>query len=126
MELDYPLEEVTSHFLAHTAGVGAGNTCAVNLGDYAVCVDSTMFPKIGAVFRKEVEKTFGVPVNGLLLTHYHGDHVFGNQAFKDLQIIGSKPLYEGMKQQMAERWTADYISEWQANMPPVLLLIRSA
>jgi len=63
---------------------------AVSLPNYAVVIDTGMYPFFAAKIRKDLESSTGTPVTKLMLTHYHGDHVFGNQAFKDCQIISSR------------------------------------
>ena len=42
----------------------------------------------------------------LLLTHVHGDHVLGNQAFEDCEIVSHRRLKENMIQLQKNEWAS--------------------
>lgn len=83
---------------ADTSGEGRGNIGAIELPNYTVVIDSTMFPTTAATFRRSLETQVKSPIKKLVLTHYHVDHVFGNQVFKDCEIISSLQLLKHMKE----------------------------
>lgn len=84
---------------ADTDGEGRGNIGAIELANYTVVIDSTMFPSTAARFRKSLETQIKSPIRKLVLTHYHADHVFGNQAFEDCKIISSLKLLKRMQEE---------------------------
>ena len=84
---------------ADTSGEGRGNIGAIELPNYTVVVDSTLFPSTATTFRKSLETQIKSPIRKLVLTHYHADHVFGNQVFKDCEIISSIQLLQRMEEQ---------------------------
>jgi cyclase len=84
---------------ADTSGEGRGNIGAIELPSYTVVIDSTMFPSTAAKFRKFLETQIKSPIRKLVLTHYHADHVFGNQVFKDCKIISSLKLLKCMQEE---------------------------
>ena len=90
MTITYDLEPITSLTVAQTTGEGRGNVGAVSLRNFCIAIDSTMYVKTGELMRKNLEVQFGVPVRYLVLTHYHGDHIFGLKAFKDVCILSSE------------------------------------
>ena len=90
MTIIYDLELITSLTVAQTTGEGRGNVGAVCLKNFCIAIDSTMYVKTGELMRKNLEEQFGVPVRYLVLTHYHGDHIFGLKAFKDVCILSSE------------------------------------
>ncbi|KKM92330.1 hypothetical protein LCGC14_1219530 [marine sediment metagenome] len=90
MTIKYDLEQVTSLTVAHTTGEGRGNVGAVSLRNFSIAIDSTMYVKTGELMRINMKAKFGVPVRYLALTHYHGDHIFGLKAFKDICILSSE------------------------------------
>ncbi len=73
------------------------NAGAISLGDYIVAVDPSSSADSAPIFRKGIEKHFGLPTKYLLVTHYHGDHTRGIGAFKDTVVIGANQLRDQMR-----------------------------
>jgi cyclase len=111
------VERVTERTYANTRGEGRGNFGAIIMPNYAVAIDSGMYPSVAREFRTDIERTTGVMVTRLILTHYHGDHVFGSQIFKDGQIISSRDLATRMREVAASQWTREKLEE-SAKMRP--------
>lgn len=105
------VEQVTERTYANTTGETRGNVGAISLPNYAVVVDTGMYPVVAKEFRTHIETITGTPVTKVILTHYHGDHVFGNQIFKDCQIISSDDLEGRMREMAVEQWTRDKLKE---------------
>lgn len=105
------VERVTERTYANTRGEGRGNFGAIIMPNYVVAIDSGMYPSVAREFRTNIERTAGAPVTRLILTHYHGDHVFGNQIFKDCQIISSRDLTTRMREVAASQWTREKLEE---------------
>ncbi len=123
MNISYDLEIITPHTAANTTGIGRGNAGGVALNDFIIAIDSTMFPKTGQLLRENLEKEFGLPVKFLLLTHIHGDHVFGTQAFKDTCIFSSTSLARSMPEVARTRWKPEDLEEWKKNQPEMAPLL---
>lgn len=71
-------------------GKGAwSNAGIVDLGDELLVFDSFTTPSAGFELRRQAEKFTGKEVKYLINSHFHGDHVFGNQAFIDTTIIST-------------------------------------
>jgi cyclase len=51
--------------------------------DYVVVVDSPLRPSWGRDLVAEIRKITNKPVRYVINTHYHSDHMFGNQAFTE-------------------------------------------
>lgn len=64
-----------------------GNTGGISLENYTVAVDSTGNLSGGKIFRKKLENYYNLPIKYVIFTHYHGDHINGRQAFKDVDLI---------------------------------------
>lgn len=80
-------------------GQGAwSNAGIIDLGDSVVVFDAHSTPSAGLELRKQAEKLTGKKVNYLINSHYHGDHVFGNQAFEDTTIISTPTTYQWCKE----------------------------
>lgn len=105
------VEQVTERTYANTTGEGRGNFGAISLPNYSVTIDASMYPPVAKEFRTYMETTTGTPVTKLILTHYHGDHVFGNQIFKDCQIISSRALDTRMREVATSQWTRVQLEE---------------
>ncbi len=90
MNESYDLESITPHTVANTTGKGRGNAGGIALRNFCIAIDSTMYVKTGEILRKNLENKFGVPVEYLVITHYHGDHIFGIKPFKDVCVLSSE------------------------------------
>lgn len=96
----------TEYFTLHTLddgvfaaiakpGQGAwSNAGIVDLGEELLVFDSLSTPSAGNELRRQAESLTGKKVKYLINSHYHGDHVFGNQVFFDTTIIST---YETQK-----------------------------
>jgi cyclase len=63
-----------------------------------VVFDSLTTPSAGHELRRQAEFLTGKKVKYLINSHYHGDHVFGNQAFSDTSIISTSLTREWCKE----------------------------
>ncbi|MEY9979593.1 MBL fold metallo-hydrolase [Lysinibacillus sp. RC79] len=91
----------TEYFTLHTLsdgvfaaiakpGQGAwSNAGIIDLGDELLIFDSLSTPSAGEELRRQAESLIGKKVKYLINSHYHGDHVFGNQVFSDTTIIST-------------------------------------
>ncbi|MDP2899687.1 MAG: MBL fold metallo-hydrolase [Candidatus Bathyarchaeota archaeon] len=98
------LDKVSDRVYANTEGKTGGNVGIVVLPRRVVAVDS-MFPVPGEDFRKSIPGITKRHVSHLLLTHVHSDHVFGNQAFEDADIVAHFRLKEKMEDSLKTAWT---------------------
>lgn len=64
-----------------TTGLAASNSGIVDLGDRTLIFDTTFSPASAAELRNVAENLTGRPVDYVLNSHWHQDHVFGNAAF---------------------------------------------
>ncbi len=62
-------------------GTAIGNAGIVDLGDRTLVYDSLFTPQAGADLRAAAETLFDHPVTWLVNSHWHNDHIWGNQAF---------------------------------------------
>ena len=79
------------HALIHLPhGWGVGNVGIIDLGDQTLLFDSSMTPSSALEAKQIAEQVTGRPVDIILNSHYHNDHIWGNQIFtKQTQIISS-------------------------------------
>ncbi|WP_064092602.1 MBL fold metallo-hydrolase [Rossellomorea aquimaris] len=80
-------------------GQGAwSNAGIVDLGEEILVFDSFATPSAGYELRRQAEDITGKKVKYLINSHFHGDHVFGNQAFMDTTIISTS---------MTKKWSKE-------------------
>ncbi|MHA1912425.1 MAG: MBL fold metallo-hydrolase [Candidatus Kariarchaeaceae archaeon] len=79
-----------------------GNVICIEQKEGLVFVDAGLIEDFTRQFREEMEDKYGKETKMLLLTHTHGDHIMGMNAFADVPIVVTK---EGMKafEEMAEK-----------------------
>ncbi|MFX0124321.1 MAG: MBL fold metallo-hydrolase [Candidatus Hodarchaeota archaeon] len=112
MELNYTLKTITPHIVINNSMIRSGNISGIILQNYAVIVDTTSYRKTAELFRQKFEKLFEIPIKYLIYTHYHGDHIFGAPAFKDIPFISSKKTLENL----TNRNTLKPLEEWKSGL----------
>lgn len=86
---------------ANVAGTWVtGNVVLVVNEHDALVVDSGFLPAIGRALVAEIKKLTDKPVRTLVITHWHGDHWQGNEAFAaawpGLEIVMTEPGYQAL------------------------------
>jgi cyclase len=97
------LDRVSERVYANCEGKTGGNVGIVVMDEAVVAVDA-QYPVSAADFRGSIPTVTDKPVTHLLLTHVHGDHVFGNQAFEDCEIVSHYRLKEKMEEGLRDEW----------------------
>lgn len=88
-----------------TMQVGANSPVFVN-GDEALIIDSETSPAAGRALVADIKAFTDTPVKYVIDSHYHYDHLFGNQIFgPDVQIIGHDHTVERLKANTLEQYT---------------------
>ena len=83
-------------------GTGAlGNAAIVDLGDRTLVVDTFLTPQAARDLRDAAEALTGHLVAYVLNTHFHADHIGGNQVFADATVIATEPTRELIGQRVA-------------------------
>ncbi len=79
------------HALIHLPhGWGIGNVGIIDLGDQTLLFDSSMTPASALEAKHIAERVTGRSVDIILNSHYHNDHIWGNQIFpRQTQIVSS-------------------------------------
>jgi glyoxylase-like metal-dependent hydrolase (beta-lactamase superfamily II) len=76
-----PLAEGVYGAVHREGGWAIANAGIVDLGDGCLVFDTFLTPAAGADLRRAAEGLTGQPVRYLVNSHYHNDHIWGNQAF---------------------------------------------
>ena len=97
------LRKVVDGVWGNWDGETGGNVGVVDVGEGVVAVDA-QYPGSARQFREAIGRVSKKPVSHLLLTHVHGDHVFGSMAFKDVERVGHKRLFEKMQASLGAEW----------------------
>lgn len=71
-------------------GLNGGNVAFLVTNEGVLVVDSGTTPEEGKLIMAEIAKKTDQPVKYLVLTHYHGDHTFGLQAYPATAVIISQ------------------------------------
>ncbi len=76
----------------HIDGGGAfGNAGIVDLGDRTLIYDTFFTPQAAEDLRTAAEALTGRPIDAVINSHFHNDHVWGNQVFSaNTEIISSE------------------------------------
>lgn len=96
---------------ANCEGKTGGNVGIVIIEDGVAAVDA-QYPVSGVDFRRSIPSVTEKPVTHLLLTHIHGDHIFGNQAFEDCEIVSHYRLKEKMEESLRTEWAPGNLEKY--------------
>ncbi len=89
----YPNQNANKHFsiepltdgvyaaIARDGGAAISNAAVIDLGDSTLVVDTFVTPTAGEFLRAEAQRLTGRIPRFVFNTHFHNDHIWGNQAF---------------------------------------------
>ncbi len=72
--------------IVHGEGVDS-NTTFIVTREGVIVIDTRLNPHEARMVIEEIRKVTDQPIRYTINTHYHGDHTFGNQVFKDSKAI---------------------------------------
>jgi glyoxylase-like metal-dependent hydrolase (beta-lactamase superfamily II) len=75
--------------IASDTGFAICNAGIVDLGDGTLVFDPFMSPRAGSDLRQAAVALTGKPVTYVINSHYHNDHIRGNQEFAGARIIST-------------------------------------
>jgi glyoxylase-like metal-dependent hydrolase (beta-lactamase superfamily II) len=81
------LSERTYAAIAKDGGGAIANGGIVDLGEYLVIFDSFLTPAAASELKVFLKREFSKPVKYLVNSHYHNDHIRGNQIFSPTTTI---------------------------------------
>jgi cyclase len=105
--------------IAADGGASISNSVLIDLGGQLLVWDSGMTPQAAREIRRLATAVYGRDVDLLLNSHYHYDHIWGNQVFADLPIVSSRRTRELIMSSGREEfeWTRAHYGEelasWQ-------------
>lgn len=82
---------------------GATNAGFIVSEEGVLVIDSLMTPSLATRLLSEIRSVSKAPIRYLVDTHYHGDHVFGNQYFVPAPIIG----HRNCRRELIEKFDAN-------------------
>ncbi|WP_102272938.1 MBL fold metallo-hydrolase [Cytobacillus massiliigabonensis] len=96
----FKLEKLRANVYAAIAKEGGGaaaNAGFVDLGEKVIVFDTFNTQQASQDLKHLAESITNHPVTWVINSHWHGDHIRGNQTFKDRIIISSESTYTKMK-----------------------------
>lgn len=97
----FRLEKICEGIFAAIAKEGSGsvaNAGFVDLGGKTIVFDTFNTQQAAEELKDIAESITGKPVTWVVNSHWHGDHIRGNQIFKECSIISSEKTYKTMKE----------------------------
>ena len=87
--------------------------CATNAGfivgdDGVILIDTLMTPTLASKLLTVVKDVTPKPIKFVVNTHFHGDHVYGNQYFLPAPILG----HENCRFELDTKWDANFSRYW--------------
>lgn len=107
-------EKITENVYAITDRSTRGNIAAFVLPSQIIFIDSGMYLSLIKEFRQKLEKETRRKTSALIITHPHGDHIYGMKAFSDCRIISSKETSDRIRQSRNDL-TQEKIDEMKKN-----------
>ncbi len=80
--------------LATRTGAATSNAGIVDLGETTLVFDTFLTPKAGADLARAAEALTGRAASVVVNSHYHYDHIRGNQHFPHAQIVATNTTYD--------------------------------
>ncbi|MFQ5879818.1 MAG: MBL fold metallo-hydrolase [Dehalococcoidia bacterium] len=74
-------------YIQAEGATGISNAGVIVGPDGAMAIDALMVPSMARAFLAEIKRVTSVPVQHLVNTHHHGDHVYGNETIGACHII---------------------------------------
>jgi cyclase len=111
----YQLEELADGVLAAIAtpdGGGRANAAIVRLDHWTLVFDTGMTPEAGRELREAAERLG--PVRFVVNSHWHGDHIRGNQAFAGAEIVATTRTKELIETRAAEQLAEQQAADWES------------
>ncbi|MGE7926023.1 MBL fold metallo-hydrolase [Viridibacillus arvi] len=102
----FTLEKISQNVYAAIAKEGSGsvaNAGFVDLGDKSIVFDTFNTQQASEDLKNIAERVTNQPVTWVINSHWHGDHIRGNQTFKESKIISSEVTYSKMKKNHPSR-----------------------
>ncbi len=92
VDVDMELKQVSEHvyYVQGQAGIATdnagfiSNAAAIVTSEGVVVFDALGSPSLAYKFYQKLREVTGQPVRKLILSHYHADHIYGIQVFKDM------------------------------------------
>lgn len=98
------LDNTNAYYILGKSGVpGPANEGMTSNGGFVVTEDGVVVfdalgtPSLGAAMIEEIRKVTDKPIRYVIVSHYHADHIYGLQAFRDhteAKIIAHKLAYQ--------------------------------
>jgi cyclase len=89
--------------IAKEGSGSVGNAGFIDLGDKTIVFDTFNTQQAADDLKRFAEKITNRPITYVINSHWHGDHVRGNQVFKDSTIISTQVTYKKMREIHPER-----------------------
>ena len=118
------LKKVSEHvyFVQGAAGVATDNqgfisNATVVIGSKGITIiDALGSPSLAEQLLFEIRKLSDLPINRVIVTHYHADHIYGLQSFKDLGAQIFAPF--GVDAYLTSQAAADRLEERRFSLEP--------
>ena len=105
------LDQVSQSTWAIVDGSTYGNVGVIRLPTQSVVIDTGMTPTLAKEFHTKIHQEIETPITHVILTHYHSDHVFGAQEFKEYPLIASSKMAELYSTLLESHWSPQGIEE---------------
>ncbi|ASK61142.1 MBL fold metallo-hydrolase [Virgibacillus phasianinus] len=95
----FQLETIADGVYAAIEKKGGGafaNAGIIDLGDQTIVFDTLNTQQAGEALRQAAEDVTGKPVSLVINSHWHGDHIHGNQSFPESKIVSSRKTRDKM------------------------------
>jgi glyoxylase-like metal-dependent hydrolase (beta-lactamase superfamily II) len=96
-----------------------GNAAIVDLGEETLVFDTTLSLQLAERLLEDARRVTGRDPSILANSHWHGDHVLGNQVFADVRIVSTARTKELIETVGAERLAANK-AQYGAEFPQIL------